>query len=147
MVNIEAFVFDKKGNRVTGLTRADLEILEDGRPVEITNFFAIDRTRTVEGGAGPGGPPTEEDSITVTRPPTRQADYLVVYIDYFNLRPSSRNRALDNLERFLRGFMGTGDNVMLVGASLGAEVVQPATSDWAPVERSLDKMRKATTHR
>ena len=40
VVNVEVYVTDKKGNPVTGLTRDDFEILEDGEPIEISNFYA-----------------------------------------------------------------------------------------------------------
>lgn len=40
VVNVEVFVTDKKGNPVTDLTAEDFEILEDGKPVTITNFYA-----------------------------------------------------------------------------------------------------------
>ncbi len=36
VVNIEVFVTDKQGNPVTGLTRGDFKVYEDGRPIEIT---------------------------------------------------------------------------------------------------------------
>ncbi|HEX2223770.1 MAG TPA: hypothetical protein VHN15_06170, partial [Thermoanaerobaculia bacterium] len=38
VVTVEVFVTDKDGKFVPGLTQADFEILEDGKPVEITNF-------------------------------------------------------------------------------------------------------------
>ena len=45
IVNVEVMVIDKKGNRVRGLTKDDFELIQDGRPQRITNFFAV------EGGA------------------------------------------------------------------------------------------------
>jgi hypothetical protein len=42
VVNVEVFVTDRQGNRVTGLGRDDFELFEDGEPVEITNVYAID---------------------------------------------------------------------------------------------------------
>ncbi|MDH3743498.1 MAG: VWA domain-containing protein [Acidobacteriota bacterium] len=147
VVNIEAFVFDKKGSRVTGLTRGDFEVLEDGRPVELTNFFAVDRDRRVESSPEPGRTTDKQSSPAETPPGVQHPISLVVYIDHFNLRPSSRNRAIRNIEGFLQGFMGNGDRVMLVGAFLGAEAIQPFTGDWVTVASSLNKMRKAATHR
>src|SRR5690349_14078833 len=40
VVNVEVFVTDRGGQRVKGLTQSDFEVLEDGQPVEITNFYA-----------------------------------------------------------------------------------------------------------
>ena len=42
VVNVDVYVTDAKGNRVTDLTAADFEVLEDGRPVEITNFYLVE---------------------------------------------------------------------------------------------------------
>jgi hypothetical protein len=47
VVNVEVFVTDKKGQRISGLTRDDFEILEDGRPAKITNFFAVEGGKTL----------------------------------------------------------------------------------------------------
>lgn len=41
VVNVDVFVTDKKGNLVSGLKREDFEILEDKKPVQITNFYAV----------------------------------------------------------------------------------------------------------
>ena len=42
VVNVEVYVTDKDGHPVTGLTREDFELYEDGERVEITNFFAVE---------------------------------------------------------------------------------------------------------
>ncbi len=148
VVNIEVFVFDKAGNRVTGLTKDDFEILEDGQPVEITNFFTVARRQRLERSLEKARLPEEStpsDEIQLL-PADRQLN-LVVYIDHFNLRPSSRNRVLDDLAGFLEDRTRIGDNVMLVGAFRGAEVVMPFTRDWRTVAVALRKMRKMATHR
>lgn len=57
LVNVEVFVTDRKGVPVTGLTADDFELLEDGRPVEISNFYAVDGGRPAE---STPAPPTDE---------------------------------------------------------------------------------------
>ena len=42
VVNVEVIVTDQDGNPVTGLTRDDFEVFEDGKKVELTNFFAVE---------------------------------------------------------------------------------------------------------
>ncbi|HYN22953.1 MAG TPA: hypothetical protein VE078_18480, partial [Thermoanaerobaculia bacterium] len=37
VVNVEVYVTDRQGQRVQGLAKDQFEILEDGKPVEITN--------------------------------------------------------------------------------------------------------------
>lgn len=41
-IEIEAFVTDEQGKPVNGLTREDFEILEDGKPQDITSFSQVD---------------------------------------------------------------------------------------------------------
>jgi VWFA-related protein len=41
-IEIEAFVVDEQGKPVTGLKREDFEILEDGKPQNITSFSRVD---------------------------------------------------------------------------------------------------------
>jgi VWFA-related protein len=41
-IEIEAFVTDEQRKPVTGLTREDFEILEDGKPQDITSFSQVD---------------------------------------------------------------------------------------------------------
>ena len=42
VVNVEVVVTDKKGNPIHGLSQGDFELIEDGRPVEIANFYSVD---------------------------------------------------------------------------------------------------------
>ena len=41
VVNLTVRVTDKEGRPVKGLGRGDFEILEDGKPVEIANFYEV----------------------------------------------------------------------------------------------------------
>src|SRR5262249_48689954 len=41
-IEIEAFVTDEQGRPVTGLTREDFQIVEDGKPQNITSFAQVD---------------------------------------------------------------------------------------------------------
>ena len=42
VVNVEVWVADRDGNRVTGLTPEDFQVTEDGKPVEVTNFYTVE---------------------------------------------------------------------------------------------------------
>ena len=41
LVEVDAFVTDAQGNAVSGLTAADFEVVEDGRPQKITSFIPV----------------------------------------------------------------------------------------------------------
>ncbi|HEX9944882.1 MAG TPA: hypothetical protein VGG03_22965, partial [Thermoanaerobaculia bacterium] len=92
VVNVEVYATDKKGSRVSGLEKRDFEVLEDGKPVEITHFEVV---------AGGGAPRTQEAAPAVVPgvAPAAPEDAwnLVVFFDNLSLRPTSRGRALRQL--------------------------------------------------
>ena len=51
LVNVDVYVTDKKGNRINGLTRNDFELFEDKKPVQITNFYAVEDGRSIAPGS------------------------------------------------------------------------------------------------
>ncbi len=149
VVNVEVFVTDQDGNRVVGLGIHDFEILEDGRPVEITNFFATAREDRLLRSLETRHLVPEEQPSASERPslPLDQQLNLIVYVDHFNLRPASRRRLLDELDGFLEDRLVQGDSVMLVGAYGTAEIVTPLTRDSQQVAEGLDRLGRAATHR
>lgn len=141
IINVEVFVTDREGRRITGLERGDFEILQDGKPVEVTNFFAVARPNRVDQLRGSSG--RRETSIAPGSDlPAEQQLNLVVYVDHFNLHPQSRKRALDELEGFIEDRMFQGDRVMLIGYDGQLDVVQTFTRDWNLVRDGLRGMGK-----
>lgn len=134
VVNVEVIVTDRQGEPVTGLTREDFEVYEDGRQVELTNFFAVEGRSTV---LAPGE--TEEDSLPA--PATRNLS-LVVFIDNLNTRPENRNLIFGNLEEYLRANLDPRDRVMLVAMGGVVEVIEAFTNDVDQLKESLDRMSK-----
>ncbi|HEX8154352.1 MAG TPA: hypothetical protein VF698_14555, partial [Thermoanaerobaculia bacterium] len=45
VINVDVVVTDRKGNPITGLTKDDFEILENGVPKVITNFYEVEGNR------------------------------------------------------------------------------------------------------
>ena len=91
IVEVEVVATDKAGNSVTGLTKDDFELYEDGKPVTVTNFYAIDGGREVAAADFPGAAPgTEPAEAPATPAPHRQLN-LVVFVDNLNTSPLQRN--------------------------------------------------------
>ena len=119
VVNLEVFVTDKKGNRITGLKKEDFELYAGKKPITITNFYAVEGGETI---IGPDAlQPLEEELDPRLQVDNRrrkvsedQRLHLVIYIDNLNLRPFNRNRALRYVRTFIRNRLRPGDEVMLV---------------------------------
>ena len=145
IVNVEVFVTDSDGRHVEGLTVEDFEVFEDGRPVEVTNFYTVER----QGPATPTGAPveaTETEDQPSTQPakiPPEQQLHLLVYIDNFNIRAGNRKRVLASLETFLAQRAAENDRIMLVTFNRSLRTVQPFTDDPQQLSTALAKIRKS----
>jgi VWFA-related protein len=143
VVNLEVFVTDRNGKRVQGLNQSDFEVYEDGKPVQITNFYAS------EGGsaAAPAGP---DDTVqaapaapaVTTEIPDEQRLLLAIFIDNMHLSGPARNRVLPKIKELLTTRMRPGDRVLIANydgpGSLA--VRQPLTSDPAALTAEIDQI-------
>src|SRR6185295_12197163 len=143
VVNVDVYATDKSGKRVNDLKQGDFELLEDGKPVPITNFTPV--RGPGEAAAAAPAPAPEGTAAAVLRVP-EDAWKLVVYVDDFNIQPSHRARALRQLREFLAHSLSPGDRVMLVSYDLGLKVRQPFTSDPAALDAALKEVEKAAAH-
>lgn len=147
VANIEVMVTDGEGNPVTGLTRDDFTVFEDGQQVELTNFFAVEN-RLVAGSEAPGAIEAGLDEVATSslgmlQPETRNL-FLVIYVDNLNLEPLTRNRAFSSLRAFLRERLSPDDRVMIVSFDGSLEVAQKFTSDTDLIEATLDRLETET---
>ena len=148
VVNVEVYVTDKKGNRITGLSRGDFTILEDGKPMEITNFYAVEGRHPVTPSPAPAAAPAPtapgEPEAPADLLPEDQRLYLVVYVDNFNLDALDRNRVFRDLRLFLADQVSVGDQVMLVSYDRSLHVRRTFTRDPQVVASSLTELEKMT---
>jgi VWFA-related protein len=133
VVNLDVFVTDKKGQPLNGLKKEDFEILEDGRPVEISNFYTESRPGASASSAGSPG----ASAAPGAQRPQDQRLRLVVYVDDVNTEAGSRGPILKSLMGFLRGELAPGDEVMLVRYNQGLDIRRSFTSDLALVESDI----------
>lgn len=149
VVNVEVYVTDPDGKPVTGLKAEDFELLEDGRPVEVTNFYAVDGRGTVlsmpeRAVALLDQPEGVTASDVATTVPEDQRLYLIVYFDNVYLKPFSRGRATSAVRRFLAERLAPDDQVMVVTFDKSLHVRQPFTRDRNAVYDALDELEKLT---
>jgi VWFA-related protein len=147
VVNVEVFVTDKSGKRIPGLTRDDFQLLEDGKPIEITNFFAVGG-EPAEAPATPASANTTDTAGTVPAPPAAQSGseqrlHLAIVIDNLSLVAPARNRLLKSIREQVIPRLRP-DELALVAAYEGGsvELVQGLTADKALLLSALDKVGK-----
>ncbi len=139
VVNVEVYVTDRDGDPIAGLTQDDFTLLEDGKPVEISNFSAFEGGAAIEVREGAAG---IEPAPAVPPPPEHRLS-LVLYVDNLHLQPASRKRALAQVREFLAESFVPGSRVMVVSYERSPKVIQPFTEDLALALSKLDGLAKS----
>ena len=134
VVNLDVYVTDKAGKPVTGLRKEDFTVLEDGKPVEVSNFLAeTGQAATAVPAAVAGASPAPAAAPAAADQRLR----LVVFIDDVNLTLPNRSRILTSVGRFLHTELKPGDEAMIVRYDEKLVVRQPFTSDLARLDADL----------
>ncbi len=158
VANIDVWVTDREGKAVTDLTAEDFVVRRDGRPIEISNFYAVADGRPREQPT-PTVDPTDDAAASTEPDPTDPHDgraspreaapidpahrlWLIVYIDNYNLDPIQRNRVLPDLWRFLGRTLRPEDQAMLITYNRKLEVQQPFTDNVAQMQRAIEELDK-----
>lgn len=142
IVNVDARVTDRNGP-VLGLTAADFEVHQDGRPQEVTNFAfytPAPATATPQPTAAAAALPTPTPAVP--EGPAREPVFFVVYVDSENIMPFNRNRVLNKLSDFLHERLAPTDRTMVVSYQKSMKVVQPFTSDVDEVISALVPLKR-----
>jgi VWFA-related protein len=109
VIRLDVSVVDRRGQPVTGLTPRDFVVLENGRPVEITFFEAV------QGGASAGIETTTDEAIVSAPPPRR----IVLLVDTGGLSHGQLIRTRQSVARYLREDAADGDWLRLVNLGSG----------------------------
>jgi VWFA-related protein len=141
VVNVEVYVTDRDGKRVQGLTRDDFQVFEDGKPVEISNFYAMS-----EGQVSQAAPAEAEAEATAAPapPPAVPADqrlYLAIFLDNRSLVPASRNHILKGIKEFVAR-LRPEDRILIASYDGSVRIRQGLTNDPATLSAALEEMAK-----
>jgi VWFA-related protein len=144
VTNVDVFVTDRAGRRVTGLRPENFRVYEDGLAQTVTNFYevkgqevyasALDKKK--EAPLPPPGP--------LSQLPPRIQNKVIIYFDNWQLHPLNRNWSINKLESFIKNnFAGEpGDSLgMVVSLDQRLEVLQEFTSSPGELLRALEQTK------
>jgi VWFA-related protein len=150
VVNVEVVATDRSGRAVAGLTKDDFELYEDGKPVEISNFFrSVDEAPAVPATTVPATGASDHPAAAGRAAAAKPADQVLnfaVFVDNENLTPNARRPVLAALQRFFQKHVGTGDHVILASYDGGIKVTQPAAGDPAALSAAVGKLMTGVAH-
>ncbi|HEV7569959.1 MAG TPA: VWA domain-containing protein [Thermoanaerobaculia bacterium] len=139
VVNVDVTVTDRHGQPVAGLTRNDFEVLEDGKPQRITNFYLVENARVHEAA----------NATAETKPPEQRfRRKVLVLIDNLNTTKRARNEALAKLEQFIDAHFDDGRydwSIATVDSSV--HLVLPMTSDKRVLHSVVQEIQRRGTGR
>ena len=130
VTNVDVTVLDANGHPVPGLTKKDFEVLEDGHPQTITNFYAVEHTMVREDAAGAAASPA----------PQRFRRKAVLIVDNHFIDKHSRDVALRQVRNFIDADYNGDYDWSLGVISGGVHLIQPFTSDKAVIHAALDRL-------
>jgi VWFA-related protein len=141
VINVDVVITDKAGRPVTGLTKEDFELFENGKPQPISNFLEM----RPENSPVPPLPGVPKPAEPAAAPPDTRARNFVVFLDTTTIHPFTRDRIFTPLEKFLRRAMRAGDHVMIVSWNPGIKVDLEFTNDVAEATKTLNRLIGTTT--
>jgi VWFA-related protein len=159
VITVDAIVRDKSGAIVRGLTAADFEVREDGRPQEVLNFSfeeikdkAPAAIETVDLLAGVEARLKEETktapSATIAAKPAAVPTsesmagrrLITLLFDVSSMQPDDVQRAVDSAQKYVSEKMSPADMVAVVTVSSTLNVLTDFTADRGTVARALTSL-------
>jgi VWFA-related protein len=135
MIRLDVSVVDGRGRPVPGLTAEQFSVTEDGRPVELSLFEAIDLDAPAEGKEAAA---VESLAGRASLPPRR----VLLLVDTAPMSHGQLRRARDSAARYLQS-AAPGEWVRLANLSTGEAWEGEIPADRAHLEAAARSLRKS----
>ena len=143
IIDVDVVVTDRRGNPVTGLTKDDFEIYENGVQKPITNFYEVEgrkaKNLAVEGVASSETPAAEAPPEQINENLKRK---IIFYVDNLSLAPFNRNRVFQQMKEFVQKVMRPGDEAMIATYNRSMKIRVPFTRDPNQLLSMIDAISK-----
>ena len=136
VINVDVVVTDKKGKPITGLTKDDFELFENGVPKAISNFYEVEGPKALNIAIAPGG--TVTPAVQKEEIPENLRRRVIFYIDNLSLMPFNRNRVFKEMKDFAKNTLRPGDEAMIATFNRSMKIRMPFTRDASAIQTTLD---------
>jgi VWFA-related protein len=140
VIDVDVIVTDRRGNFVPGLKKEDFEILENGVPKTISNFYEVEGNRAKAVVADEVGGRVTEPAPAANDEEIKRR--IIFYVDNLSLNPFNRNRVFKQMKEFVKTAMRPGDEAMIATYNRSMKVRVPFTRDIAQIESIVDSLAK-----
>jgi VWFA-related protein len=138
-VDVDVVVTDELGQFVTGLTREDFEVFEDGKPQKIDTFSLVDIPVEKPNEVAVQGRTIRADTRT-NRKPFDGRVYVIV-LDDLDVSAMRSAPVRDAARKFVREHMAANDLGAVVYTSGRSDAAQEFTTDRELLIRAIDKFQ------
>jgi VWFA-related protein len=136
-VDVDAVVTDESGNFVSGLTRDDFEVFEDGKPQKIELFSYVELPVEPQYRFAGVGRPVQSDARSNRR--AFDGRVYVLVLDDLDVSPMRTALVKRSARQFVDAYLGDNDLAAVVYTSGRTDATQDFTSDRALLSAAIDK--------
>ncbi len=149
-VDVDVVVTDEKGNFISGLTRDDFEVFEDGKPQKIDTFASVEIPLERDNTFVLGDRPVSSDAKS-NRAPFAGRLY-VLLLDDQDVSSMRTAQVRKSAKEFVDKYMGANDIAAVIHSSGRTDAAQEFTNNKVLLHAAIDKfvgrrMRSLTIER
>jgi VWFA-related protein len=146
LVQTDVVVTDKDGRQVTDLKAEDFEILENGKPQNITNFSYVATAPSATGSPSPTPTPRDKTGAQPVPPPARLRPEQVrraiaLVVDDLRMSQEGVHATRQALKKYVDEQIQPGDLVAIIRTSAGIGALQQFTNDRQQLYAAIERLR------